>query len=89
VLVTSLNDQPLAHSRRILVQAMTEEKHFGWKVVGGKIASVGGLPVLVRNIDATVTLKEGARYVVETLDELSFAFRHPLDPLTSMRGWRT
>ena len=36
VIVTSLDEKPLASSRRALSQAMTEEKHFGWKVEDGK-----------------------------------------------------
>lgn len=69
VLVISLDGKPLASSRNILVQAATEEKCHGWKVDNGKIADLGGYPLNVRNIDATVTFRRGSHLkTVHTLD---------------------
>jgi len=69
IIVVSLDAKPIASSRNILVQAVTEEKCYGWKVAGDKIASLGGYPLNVRNIDATVILKRGSRLsAVHVLD---------------------
>ena len=69
VLVISLDGEPLASSRSILVQAVTEEKCYGWKVDNGKITDLGGCPLNVRNIDVTVTFKRGSRLkTAHTLD---------------------
>ena len=69
VLVTSLDDKPLASSTKILIQTMTEEKPFGWQVRGDRITSLGGYPLNVRNIDTVVTLKKSRLGKVSTLDE--------------------
>ncbi len=68
VTVTSLDDAPLATATRVLVQAVTEEKPYGWRVEGGTIADLGGPPMLVRNLDATVTLKGGGPWTARALD---------------------
>lgn len=80
VVVTALDDKPLASSARILIQAMTEERPFGWKVDGNTVADLGGFPMTVRNIDATVTLKVSRPGLkAEVLDEHGYA-RRRLDP---------
>ena len=79
VVVTALDDKPLASSSRILIQAMTEEKPYGWKVVGDKIAAVGGYPLNVRNVDAAVTLKGRTPTSVTILDEHGYR-RHAMPP---------
>ncbi len=65
IVVVALDDQPLASSRRILIQAMTDDQFYGWKTEpqakGQKIVSLGGYPVNVRKIDAKVTFKNNAR----------------------------
>jgi hypothetical protein len=40
---------------------MTEEKPFGFRAEGGRIEDLGGFPMLVREIDAKVTIEGGAR----------------------------
>lgn len=55
--VTSLDGRPIRGSNRILVQAATEEKPYGWRVEGDTIADLGGFPMLIRDVGATVTLK--------------------------------
>lgn len=53
----SLDGQPLASAKRILVQAFTEQHLHGWRATGGHIEDVGAAPWNVRDIDATVTWK--------------------------------
>lgn len=61
VTVTSLDDQPLATSRRILIQAVTEERFTGFThTEAGEITSLGRLPWQVKKIDATVTFRHHA-----------------------------
>ena len=75
VLVTSLDDQPLAASKRILIQAITEEKPFGYRASGGKITSLGGGPWNVRTIDVKLSLKVSGTATPKllTLDENGYA----------------
>jgi hypothetical protein len=53
----SLDGQPLATAKRILVQAFTEQHLNGWRAEGGRIQDVGHAPWNVREIDASITLK--------------------------------
>jgi hypothetical protein len=73
VLVVSLDDRPLSTSRKILIQAGTEDHSYGFKTqqIGQKkrITAVGGYPLNVRKIKATVTLKRaGGRTEAVVLD---------------------
>ena len=76
ILVTSLDNQPITSSGKILIQAMTEDSFYGWKVDGNRIAALGGWPINVRDIDASVALK-GNRPAptVHVLDELGYPQR--------------
>lgn len=56
VAVVALDDAPLTEARRILIQAVTEDRPTGWRTRGGVIESLGTLPWRVRDIDASVTL---------------------------------
>jgi len=75
IVVTSLDDLPLARSRRVLIQAMTEDRPFGFRAAGGRIADLGSAPFGVRFIDAAVTLKlpPGDKPAVTALDENGYA----------------
>ncbi len=78
VSVTSLDGQPLAASKKLLIQAMTEERPFGYKTTGGAtktIADLGSAPFGVKRIDATVTLKLAGNDTptVTALDENGYA----------------
>lgn len=53
--VISLDDQPLATSKRILVQSFSEEKMYGFRASGGRIEDTGRTPINVRELDASVT----------------------------------
>jgi len=70
IVLVSLDDKPLAKSSRMLLQVMTEEKAAGWQTepargkLGGagpeveaeKITRIGGPPMLVRNIEGSVSI---------------------------------
>jgi hypothetical protein len=71
VVAISLDAQPLAASKRILIQAMTEDHPHGFKTESDKIASVGGPPFNVRKISIRITLNHpsGTTIKVTALDE--------------------
>ncbi|MGE3851572.1 MAG: hypothetical protein AB7K09_07520 [Planctomycetota bacterium] len=71
VLVIALDDKPISASKQLLIQTMTEETHFGWRVQGDRITALGGYPLNVRKLDATVTLGGANRRLksVRRLDE--------------------
>jgi hypothetical protein len=75
VVVTSLDGKPLRTSGRILVQAVTEEQAYGWRVGDGTILAVGDHPVGVRRIDATVTLPRSAGRYAYALDGNGYVSR--------------
>jgi hypothetical protein len=75
----SLDGQPLATSRKILVQAFTEEKMEGFSATNGKIEDIGHPPILVRNIAAKITLPNAANLRATALDEQGYP-REPLTP---------
>jgi len=77
--VISLDGQPLAVSRRILVQAFTEEKMNGFKSANGVIEDIGRAPIIVRDIDAKITIANAANLRAVSLDEQGYA-RDPLQP---------
>jgi len=56
VAVVALDDAPLVEARRVLIQAVTEDRPTGWRTRAGVIERLGTLPWRVRDIDATVTL---------------------------------
>ena len=75
VVLVSLDDLPLATSRRMLLQVMTEEKPSGFRAesIGDrrhKITSIGENPWLIRKLDGEVRLKrpDAARLKVTPLD---------------------
>lgn len=62
VLVVSLDGRPLKDSKKILIQAGTEDRTYGYRTEdlgNGKrrITDVGGYPLMVRKVEASVTLK--------------------------------
>ncbi len=82
--VISLDDLPLATSRKILVQAFTEEKAYGWKFAVAKegdldakeykVTDMGGAPLNLREVDATVSFKAPFAKVTQ-LDENGYALK--------------
>jgi len=75
----SLDGVPLATSKKILVQAFTEEKMEGFSAANGLIKDIGHPPILVRNIDAKITLPNAAKLKATALDEQGYP-REPLTP---------
>jgi hypothetical protein len=75
VLVVSMDDQPISTSRKILIQAMTEEQPYGFKTENGTITDLGGSPLGVRKIAARLSLrlKGTGRPTVTALDENGYA----------------
>ncbi len=71
--VISLDDQPLASSKKILIQAFTEEKFYGFKADNGVIQDIGRAPITVKDIDAQVTFANGAGIKATRLDEQGYA----------------
>jgi hypothetical protein len=74
VWVIALDGEPLTQSKRILIQAVTEDRPYGFAAEGGRITSLGGWPQNVRRIDVIVTLPGEPRRScrVVTLDESGF-----------------
>lgn len=61
IAVTSLDGQPIATSRRILIQAVTEERLTGFSTTReGRITSLGRLPWQIKTINATVGFRNNA-----------------------------
>lgn len=62
ILVVALDDQPLAQSKKVLIQAVTEDHLYGWKTQpdgeGEKILALGGYPLNVKKVQAKVTFKK-------------------------------
>jgi hypothetical protein len=77
--VISLDGKPLAISKKILVQAFTEEKMEGFKSANGIIEDIGRPPILVRDIDATITIANATTLTATSLDEQGYA-RSPIQP---------
>ena len=75
LIITSLDKQPIATSKNILIQTITEEQPYGFKTQNGRITYLGGAPFGVRKINAQVTLKlKGSdRPSVKVLDENGYA----------------
>jgi hypothetical protein len=81
ILVISLDGQPLSVSKKVLIQATTEDQPYGFRVEDGKIASIGSAPYAFKAIDATVRLKltgDGATRIV-ALDENGYATEKPVE----------
>jgi hypothetical protein len=75
VWLISLDGKPIRESRKILLQTMTEERPFGFRVEGDRIAALGGWPFGVRKFDGAVALSfAGAKaFRVTALDENGYA----------------
>jgi hypothetical protein len=72
ILVVSLDGEPLATSRRILIQAGTQDRTYAYRTEAVKdgnvrIVDTGTYPLMVQRIDAAVTLKGPVREA-EALD---------------------
>jgi len=81
VLVTSLTDEPISSTPRLLLQVITEEQNSNWRVEphgeGWKIADPGGAPLQVRAAAGSVGIKgsNASGITVTALDQDGY----PLD----------
>lgn len=76
-LVVSLDTQPLATSKRMLLQVMTEEKATGFRTEPAgdrrhRITSIGQNPWLIRKLEGTIRLHrpDAAKLRVTVLDQI-------------------
>lgn len=69
VLIVSLDDKPLAQSRRMLLQSVTHERPCGFKAEGGRIIDLGGPPLNVESVRLRVFFPYGAGLSITALDE--------------------
>lgn len=75
VWLIALDDQPLATSKKMLLQVVTEESNNGFTTTGEPtktITATGAAPIVVRNIEGTVSLRSPAARVT-TLDANGYA----------------
>ncbi len=89
IVAVSLDDKPLKESGKILLQAVTQEKLYGYRTEevdaekgAVKITNLGGYPMNVKKIDATVTLRGLAGRKVTALDELGYPTEKPVQTQT-------
>ena len=69
LLAISLDGKPLRGSRRILIQMGTRERPHGWKVQDGRIQDLGGPPMQVERLRATLHLPDrGTTWKATALD---------------------
>ena len=73
VLLVALDDRPLATSRRMLLQVMSEDANYGWEAPGEglrEIKSIGSAPIVVRKFAGSVSLRrpDAAKLKVTALD---------------------
>jgi hypothetical protein len=83
VLLVALDGAPLAGSRKMLLQVMSEDSNTGWSAPGRglrAIAAVGGPPLIVKKLAGRVTFKRGdARALrVTALDANGYPLRDRL-----------
>lgn len=82
IVLVPLDGQPLATSRRMLLQVMSEERNSGWRTEPAgnglqRIASIGRNPWMIRSLRGTVQLKRPDGGALEAL---------PLDPNGRVAG---
>jgi hypothetical protein len=70
LLFTALDGEPLANSGRVLVTAMARDRQLGseYSEDGSELVAVGGAPLLLEPVQATITLTRGEVKAVTPLD---------------------
>ena len=91
VTAVALDDQPIASSRKILLQVMTQEQPTGFKADGGTITSLGGAPFGVKKIQGTIELRLQAGAAagaptVTALDENGYPIKKSVTPKPAGSG---
>jgi len=74
LLVVSLDGEPIARSKKMLLQVMTEDRNYGWKTTGEgtkTISDLGSPPIVVRDVAGSVSLRrpDASTLKVWALDE--------------------
>ena len=87
LLLVALDGRPLASSRKMLLQVMSEDKNYGWSAPGTglrPLLDVGGPPIVVRRLEGTVSLNrsDAETLRVEPLDPNGY----PTSPRRPIRG---
>ncbi len=67
VWVVALDGQSVKTSKRLLVQAFSEERHYGFRTEGDRIVDIGQAPINVRDLAGTVRIS--GRLTGTVLDE--------------------
>jgi len=75
IIVIALDGQPLAATRKILIQAMTIDRPYGFRETNGTITELGGAPLGVERIDADLTVRLPGRWTGVALDPNGRALR--------------
>ena len=80
LVLISLDGAPLAQSRKMILQVMTQEQPYGFKAPGGKIADLGGPPIGVKKIDMTLSINmpDKAQFKIQPLDANGYASGKPV-----------
>ena len=85
VLLVAMDGRPLASSRKMLLQVMTEDNNLGWSAPGTglrPLLDVGGPPIVVRRFEGTVSINrpDAETLRVEPLDPNGYPAspRHPI-----------
>jgi len=70
LIFTPLDDQPLAQSKHILITALAQDKQTNaqYNADGSQLLALGGPPLLLQPVQATITLKGGAPKEVNVVD---------------------
>lgn len=74
IMVVPLDDQPIATSRKVLVQVMSEQQNTGWQTSGDRVKTItnfGTGPLLVREFAGTIEFDGDAPWQVQPLDQNS------------------
>ncbi|MFP4579230.1 MAG: hypothetical protein ACLFQ6_00760 [Candidatus Sumerlaeia bacterium] len=80
VAVVAMDGQPIADSRKLLVQSMTESRHYEWEAIddtyesqsGKTITNIGRQPWNVVNTDCTVIITNGSLNNAISVDAMGY-----------------
>ncbi len=90
ILVVSLDGRPLAESGKVLIQAGTEDLPYGFATepANGKksISDLGGYPMNMVKVDASVTLKGDRARTAQVLSETGYEIGRTADTATTGAG---
>lgn len=82
IAVVALDGQPIATSRKLLVQAMSEQTNTGWRTSGESlktIDSIGVAPMIVRDLEGSIDFRDGGTWSAQPVDASGAASGAPAD----------